>query len=119
MTSPLEKDIEVAVGREVLQLSKELNMPIHYLKLTIAGNRGWPDRLLLWPNRGVMFIEFKRPGQKPRKLQEFVHAAIRRLGFVVEVHDNVSRAVAAIEAQVVAQTGAGARNEADPKGGGG
>ena len=119
VTSLLEKAIEDTVGREVLQLSKELNMPIHYLKLTIAGNRGWPDRLLLWPNRGVMFIEFKRPGQKPRKLQEFVHAAIRRLGFVVEVHDNVGRAMAAIEAQVVAQTRTGAWDGADPKGEGG
>lgn len=115
----LEKDIEVAVGREVLQLSKELNMPIHYLKLAIMGNRGWPDRLLLWPRKGIMFIEFKRPGEKPRKLQEFVHAALRKLGFVVEVHDNVGRAMAAIEAQVVAQTRTSAWDGADPKGGGG
>lgn len=115
----LEKDIEAAVGREVALLSRELNLPIYYLKLTIVANRGWPDRLLLWPNRGIMFIEFKRPGEKPRKLQEFVHAAIRKLGFIVEVHEDVNRAMAAIKAQVGATSGTGAGGGANPQGEGG
>ena len=107
MTKPLEKDIEAAVGRKIWQMSKSGNVPIHYLKLTILGNRGWPDRLVLWPNRGILFIEFKRPGEQPRKLQEFVHAAIRKLGFDVEVHDNVDRAVESIQTHMAATSGTG------------
>ena len=115
----LEKAIEDTVGREVALLSREMDMPIYYLKLNVMGMRGWPDRLLLWPNRGIMFIEFKRPGERPRKLQQYVHEKILNLGFIVETHDNVSRAMAAIKAQVGTAPRAGAGDEADPKGGGG
>jgi hypothetical protein len=58
------------------------------LKLNILGRRGWPDRLYLYAGR-VLFIEFKRPGEKPRKLQEYIHDRIRRQGFDVALVDNI------------------------------
>jgi hypothetical protein len=53
------------------------------------GRIGWPDHLYLFHGR-VLFIEFKQAGEKPRKIQEFIHERIRQHGFTVAVVDNVS-----------------------------
>jgi len=75
--------------------------------------RGWPDRLLLWPWRNVLFVEFKRPGEQPRKLQHYVHELIRAIGFEVLVHDNIDAAMAEIKAHVDASTGTASGLKAD------
>ena|SRR6185295_623741 len=59
------------------------------LKLTIWGRVGWPDYLFLYPIRRVLFIEFKREGKEPRKIQEYIGNKIRAMGFVVLVIDNI------------------------------
>jgi hypothetical protein len=58
------------------------------LKLNLIGRRGWPDRLVLIPGGHCCFVELKRPGARPRKLQERVHQLLRRLGFNVVVLDS-------------------------------
>jgi hypothetical protein len=50
---------------------------------------GWPDRLLLYKGH-VLFIEFKAPGEKPTKLQEWMHGKLREQGFRVEVVDDTT-----------------------------
>lgn len=59
---------------------------------------GYPDRLFLIPHAAPLFIEFKAPNEKPRKLQKHIHALIIELGYNVEVHDNEQSAIAAIRA---------------------
>jgi len=66
------------------------------LKLNIQGRRGWPDRLFLHKGQ-VLFIEFKCLGEHPRKLQEYIHAILRRNGFHVSVVDNVVDGIVAID----------------------
>ena len=39
-------------------------------KLKYVGRKGAPDRMLYFRNGRVLFIEFKRPGEKPRPDQE-------------------------------------------------
>ena len=56
-------------------------------KLVSPGFDGMPDRLALLPGGRLAFIEVKRPGQKPRPLQEARHRLLRRLGFRVYVLD--------------------------------
>jgi hypothetical protein len=112
----LEKNIEADVGKKLHYWAREQGFNLHYLKLTVLGNRGWPDRLLLWPNRGMMFIEFKRPGEVPRKLQLYVHDALRKLGFEVQVHDNIDVAVAAVKTYVESTARAGTGHETDTGG---
>ena len=51
---------------------------------------GLPDKLFLFYGR-VMFVEFKRPGETPRKIQLFWHALLRKHFFDVYVIDNVER----------------------------
>ena len=50
---------------------------------------GLPDRLCLFPGQKAIFVELKTTGEKPRKVQAFVHNRLRALGFRVEVIDSV------------------------------
>lgn len=57
------------------------------LKLNVVGRRGWPDRLFI--HKGIVFfIEFKRQGEQPSKLQEAIHARIKQHGVRVYVVDS-------------------------------
>jgi hypothetical protein len=49
------------------------------------GTVGFPDRLLIRPHRADVFVEFKRPGQKPTKIQAYWHGRLRLMGKQVEV----------------------------------
>jgi hypothetical protein len=52
-----------------------------------------PDRIVLWPDRPhglaaeITFVECKRPGEKPTKMQARDHERRRALGFRVDVID--------------------------------
>lgn len=50
---------------------------------------GLPDRLCLFPGHKIAFAELKTTGQKPRKIQQFMHEKLRSLGFRVKVIDTV------------------------------
>lgn len=49
---------------------------------------GVPDRLLLFPFGAGVFVELKKEGEKPRKLQQVQIRKIRELGFPVRVIDS-------------------------------
>jgi hypothetical protein len=57
-------------------------------KLISPGTDGMPDRLILMPQARIGFVEVKRPGARPRPLQERRHAQLRSLGFLVLVLDD-------------------------------
>jgi hypothetical protein len=59
------------------------------IKLLTSQYIGLPDRLCLFPNGKIIFVELKSTGQKPRKIQVFVHNKLRGLGFQVEVIDSI------------------------------
>lgn len=61
-------------------------------KCVVPGERDWPDRIGLFPNGHVFYIEFKRPGEEPRRGQLSNHKMLRRLGFSVYVCDNKAHA---------------------------
>ena len=82
-TTLLEKDIE----REVSDYAMQKKCMV--LKLNVWGRVGWPDRLFIYPIRRLVFIEFKLPGQKPRKIQEYIHGKLREYGFWVVTVDNI------------------------------
>lgn len=58
------------------------------IKLTSPNLTGIPDRLLLFPNRKVAFVEVKTKGQKPRPRQVKVMNDIGALGFPCVVLDD-------------------------------
>ena len=59
------------------------------IKLLCNHILGLPDRLCLFPRAKIAFVELKTTGQKPRKVQVFMHNKLRQLGFRVEVIDSV------------------------------
>ena len=84
----LERDIETKFGEKLSKWAYAQNLEVVYLKLNVVGQRGWPDRLILWQGGGLIFIEWKRPGEKPGKLQKYVHTILARCGFEVRVYDD-------------------------------
>ena len=59
------------------------------IKLLCDNLLGLPDRLCLFPGHIIVFVELKTTGQKPRRIQVFVHKKLRNLGFRVEVIDTI------------------------------
>ena len=55
------------------------------LKWVSPGVRGVPDRILLGPNRFIVFIEFKAPSEKPSVLQKKFIDLLNRFGFKAEI----------------------------------
>jgi len=89
----MQKPLESAVEGETSDYAKYVGCLT--LKLNVSGQVGWPDRLYLYKGR-VLFIEFKRQGEKPRKIQEYRHEQIRKQYFDVTVVDCVEQGYRAI-----------------------
>ena len=77
---------ESCIEQKVCQYAKSKGWLVY--KFTSPNNRGVPDRLLLKDGKTV-FIEFKAPGKKPSRLQDFVINQIRKQNFNVFVVDNL------------------------------
>lgn len=78
----IENDIETTLH----DLCKE-NKILCY-KFVSPGNSGVPDRLLIG-NGKIIFVELKKPGETPRKLQEITHKHMRAQGADVRVIDSL------------------------------
>lgn len=59
------------------------------IKLLCDNLLGLPDRMVLMPHSKIAFVELKTTGQKPRRIQVFMHNKLRNLGFRVEIIDTV------------------------------
>ena len=53
---------------------------------------GWPDREIVMNLGHHFYIEFKRKGEKPRKIQLHIHKMLRRMGHGVYVCDTFEQA---------------------------
>lgn len=51
------------------------------LKFVSPGNDGMPDRILLFPQSRIGFVEVKRRGKLLRPIQRFRRGQLHRLGF--------------------------------------
>lgn len=80
-------DSEKLVERKLVELVK-LNGGM-CIKLLCDQLIGLPDRLCLFPGHKLVFVELKTTGQKPKRIQAFMHNKLRALGFRVEVIDTV------------------------------
>ena len=80
-------DSEKLVERKLVELVKINNGMC--IKLLCDQLIGLPDRLCLFPNHKMAFVETKTTGQKPRRIQAYIHKKLRALGFRVEVIDSV------------------------------
>lgn len=92
-----EKDIENTLIRQIRKSGGLC------LKFVSPGWSGAPDRLCLWPGGRIMFVELKKPGGKPRPLQEKRLQQLLELGFEVGVVSSKEEA-----GDVAAKCGGGA-----------
>ena len=75
----LERDIEKAFVKRVKSLGGMAE------KFTSPNKRSVPDRVVSLPGGRIIFVELKKPGAKPTKLQLRDHATRRALGCDVRV----------------------------------
>ncbi len=85
-TRPLEKEIEGKSCRYGKSIGWEMQ------KFTSPARRSVPDRMCLHDFGTIIFIEFKRPGEKATAAQKKEHRKLRARGFEVYVIDNVEDA---------------------------
>lgn len=82
---------ETSIERSVVD-----NLPSGVIGLKIY-RTDWPDRLFVFKNGRVLFAEFKKLGEDPRKKQLEVIEMLRDFGFCVHVFDNKETALNIIE----------------------
>src|SRR5690606_14277269 len=64
----LDRDVERPAARRALQ-----ELGVFSIKIAAAQETGYPDRLFLIPGGRPLFIEFKRPGERPTPRQRLIH----------------------------------------------
>lgn len=84
-------DSEKVVERKLVELVK-INGGM-CIKLLCDQLIGLPDRMCLFPGHKIVFVELKTTGQKPKRIQTYIHNKLRTLGFRVEVIDTVESVV--------------------------
>jgi len=107
----LESSIERDTRLRVIAWAREQDIDLLYLKLSIIGMAGFPDRIILYQYGNVLFVELKQAGKKPGKLQQYIHSLLRGMGFTVQVHDNVNDAVEHITKEIQTTLGARERDQ--------
>lgn len=80
-------DSEKVVERKLVELVK-INGGM-CIKLLCDQLIGLPDRMCLFPGHKIVFVELKTTGQKPKRIQLYMHNKLRALGFRVEVIDTI------------------------------
>lgn len=81
------RDSEKAVERRLVELVK-INGGM-CIKLLCDQLIGLPDRMCLFPGHKIIFVELKTTGQKPKRIQTYMHNKLKALGFRVEVIDTI------------------------------
>jgi hypothetical protein len=77
-----ERDIEKYLVAQVKARGGEVR------KVKWIGRNGAPDRIVMLLRGATIFVELKRPGEKPRAHQQREHERMRRMGQEVAVIDS-------------------------------
>jgi hypothetical protein len=74
------------------KLIKQLEANGYYvLKLSVTNKPGIPDLIAIPKDSDAEFYEVKRPGKKPRPLQEYRIKELKKHGLKVYVYDGKSK----------------------------
>lgn len=77
---------EKAIERYLVDMAKQNGLLC--LKYSNANMVGYPDRLLVLPGGGVVWVELKSKGRKPTRIQQLRMAELSAMGHEVKVIDN-------------------------------
>lgn len=86
-----ERDVEAWLRKQIEKLGGKA------LKFSSPGNNGVPDRIAILPGGRIWFIELKKDGKEPSKLQKWQAEQLRRLGCNVVTIIGMEQARAWIE----------------------
>ena len=76
MERKLESEIQAAIIRQYEQQGYLV------VKIGLCNKQGFPDLMVMKAGK-ILFIEVKRPGEKPRPLQEYRHRKLKEQGFEI------------------------------------
>jgi len=79
--------LEKALERKACNIIKTLGGLA--LKFSPTSSRGYPDRVILLDNAHLFFVEFKKRGLKPTKLQKLRATSLRERGYSVYFCDSI------------------------------
>ena len=74
------RHLESAIQASIIQRYERDGYSV--VKIGLCNKQGFPDLMALKDGK-ALFIEVKRPGEKPRPLQEYRHKELREQGFEV------------------------------------
>lgn len=74
------KKLENRIQADIIKRYEQQGYSV--VKIGLCNKQGFPDLMALKDGK-ALFIEVKRPGQKPRPLQEYRHEELRKKGFEV------------------------------------
>lgn len=69
----LEQKVEAHLVKRMKEIGGEC------YKWSSPGNRGVPDRICIFPNGIIVFVELKKPRKEPTKLQALVGRRLQEL----------------------------------------
>jgi len=99
--------LESKIEKDVVKWAETVNILV--VKMNLLGRRGWPDRLFVLPNGGILWVEFKRPGKTPEDLQDYVHRKLREhrqdVYVATRAFDTISYIKARMGAALVSEEG--------------
>lgn len=98
-----EKEIEEYLVRHVRQCGGKA------YKFVSPGNSGVPDRLVVFPNGVIAFIELKAPGEKTRPIQDHEINRLRLYGQSVAILDSKAKIDSYIKVLVAESARRGAK----------
>lgn len=83
------KDSEKLIERKLTEATKRMGGMA--IKLSADGVNGVPDRVILLPNGKAYLVETKSQGDKPRRIQRYMHDKLAAMGHEVIVIDNLKQ----------------------------
>jgi hypothetical protein len=92
--SVLEKDVEGKAGDHAEDIG------YISLKINVVAQRGWPDHLYVNRHGHHVWIEFKKPGEKPSKLQYYRLKQLVQQGAEAHWTDNYDEAKRILDASM-------------------
>ena len=98
-----EKEIEEYLVKHVKQWGGRA------YKFVSPGKSGVPDRLVVFPNGVIAFIELKAPGEKTRPIQDHEINRLRRFGQLVTILDSKAKVDGYIKVLVAESARRGAK----------
>ena len=64
-----------------------------YIKFTPFGSKGWPDTIIVFPGGFHCWVELKRLGKAPRKLQTYRMGQLATMGALAVWFDNADACI--------------------------